>query len=215
MNKDNTNCSRTSVERYLLNKMTFDEETAFQKHLHTCDACKACLDAIRNVALLVSDEPLPIASAERKENRRHSPIFNLQLSSFNYRFVSAAACVLLMIGAGTYLWMRNSEGMPHDTHIMHQHRAAVEYADTAWTLLSPESPVSVVNPHEEPVVFRWDRESAFRLQLEADGKTVVDIDSTGTSCTLDTGVIAHYEQLDWTLTIAEKQHKGRLIIHTK
>ncbi|MDR3268028.1 MAG: zf-HC2 domain-containing protein, partial [Tannerella sp.] len=50
MNKNDTLCSRVGVERYLLNRMSPEEETLFQKHLHTCRACNAYLSAARNLA---------------------------------------------------------------------------------------------------------------------------------------------------------------------
>ena len=211
MNKNNTNCSRTSVERYLLNKMTSSEETAFQEHLHTCSACKAYLDAIRNVAMLVSDESLP--TLYPTPHTLH-PVYSIK-KILHSPFFSIAACLLLICGTGIYLLIRNSEGVPHETHIMHRDRASTAYADTTWTLLSPAQPVDIVNPAEEPVVFRWDRESAFRLQLEAGGKTVADITGTGTTCTFDSALVTRYEQLEWTLSIVGNKRKGRLIIQTK
>ena len=211
MNKDNTNCSRTPVERYLLNKMTPGEETAFQEHLRTCSACKAYLDTIRNVALFVSDEPLP--TLYPTPHTLH-PVYSIK-KIFHSPFFSIAACLLLVCGTGIYLLMHNPAGTPHDTHIMRQNRDSTAYVDTTWTLLSPAQPVGIVNPANEPVVFRWDREGSFRLQLETGGKIVADIDGTGTACTLDSALAARYEQLNWTLTIAGKEHKGKLIIQTK
>jgi len=209
MNKDDTICSRTSVERYLLNKMTTDEETEFQKHLCICSKCSEQLNVIRNLSLFISDE-LPVSESIFVQ-KKVAPIFSL---SSNMRWIMLAACLLPLFGIILHKSLHQS-GTPHDTHIMHENKATVEYADTSWELLSPSIPLCTVNPAEEEIVFRWNKEGAFHLQLVADGKTVAEIDSTGTDCTIDSFLAVRYKYLDWTLTIEGKELKGRLFIQTK
>jgi len=209
MNKDDTICSHTSVERYLLNKMTTDEETEFQKHLFICSKCSEQLNVIRDLSVFISDE-LPV-SAGKNVQKKAASILSL---STNMRWIMLAACLLPLFGIILHKSLHQS-GTPHDTHMMHQNKASVEYADTSWELLSPSIPLCTVNPNEDEIVFRWNREGAFHLQLEADGKTVAEIDSTGTDCTIDPFLAVHYKYLDWTLTIEGKELKGRLFIQTK
>jgi len=110
---------------------------------------------------------------------------------------------------------------------MHQNRAHVEYADTLSLteengnkldnvyLLFPEQPVCTVNPAKEEIVFRWNMESDYRLQMESDGKSVITITGTGMTCKIDSSQVIHYEQLDWTLVLKGKEMKGRLYIQNK
>ena len=207
MNKyvDNTICSHTSVERYLLNRMTTGEETVFQEHLHTCNTCKVYLDTLRNLSMILNEE-----SPERT-GIKQAPTFSL---SATMRWLMVAACLLPLFGIMLYRLL-HEPGTPHNTQITHQNKASIAYVDTTWVLFSPIHPVSIVNPAEEEIVFRWDRESAYCLQLEADGQTVAVIDSTGTACTIDPLLAVRYEQFDWTLTIGGKELKGRLFIQKK
>jgi len=205
MNIENTTCYRTSVERYLLNRMTAGEETAFQQHLCTCHTCRDRLNAIRNLSMIVGEE----WPAIRK--KKLAPTISM---STNMRWALVAACLLPVFGIFLHKTLHR-QGIPHETRIMIQNRADVEYVDTYWELISPAVPVSTVDPVAEEIVFRWNRESAYRLLLEADGRTIADIDSTGTAYTIDPALASRYEQLDWTLTIAGKEQKGRLFIRTK
>ena len=215
---DNSICSRTSVERYLLNRMTTGEETLFQEHLHACDACRDYLCAIRNVAGIIYDEsPEPEAIirkmpepevATRKKMR--TPVLSMTVTM---RRIMLAACLIPVCVIMLYRFLREP-GTPHDTHIMYQNKASVEYADTLL-LFFPTQPDCIVNPAKEEIVFRWNRESDYRLRLEADGMTVATIDSTGMDCRIDSSLAVRYEQLDWTLILAGKELKGRLFIQIK
>ena len=218
MNKyvDNTVCSRASVERYLLNRMTTDEETLFQEHLLVCDTCKGYLNILRNVAGISNDElteseaiirEMPKPESMNEKKKRTTAL------SVNMRWVLLAACLIPICLIMLYQFLRE-QGVPHDTHIMRQNKASVEYADTL-TLFFPAQPDCIVNPSKAEIVFRWNRESDYRLLLETAGKTVATIDSVGISYTVDTSLALRYEQLDWTLVVAGKELKGRLYIQTK
>jgi len=237
---DNTICSRTSVERYLLNNMMTDEETLFQEHLHTCNSCRVYLNTLRNLAGVSSDEmqelsgmsgeisePAEIKRQEptsKNREKKKSPVISL---STKMRWFLAAACLIPACGIFLYKFLREP-GIPHTTQIMHQNKASVDYADTSISsfsleevtvtgldtlrLLSPPQPVYTVNPAKEEIIFRWNRESDFRLQLNVDGKPVAEIDSTGISCTIDSSLATRHEHLDWILTIEGKELKGRIYI---
>ena len=224
-NFDHTICSLTSVERYLLNKMSTDEETLFQEHLHTCSACGAYLSSIRNLAGIKNEKSLSPTAMRLK--KRQVPLIFL---STNLLRVMAAACLLPVCVILLYKYLREP-GIPSDTQIIYQNKASVAYVDTSCFsrslsdkqanrldtlfLLSPTQPVSIVYPAEEEIVFRWHGESSFQLKLEANGKIVAYIDSVGTNCTIDSSLAACHEYLDWTLAIEGKKRKGRLYIQTK
>ena len=234
-NFDHTFCSRTSVERYLLNRMSTDEETLFQEHLYTCDACRVYLSSLRNLAGMSNDEAtnpaimtvkMPKPAAETRE-KKQTKVFPL---SVTMRWMLAAACLIPVGGILLYSFLREP-GIAHNTQIMHQNRASVEYADTSGSnlslsgdtiivhdslyLFSPDQPSCIIDPTEEEIVFRWNRESGYQLLLEVDGKTIANIDSVGTACTVDSALAIKYEHLDWTLTIEGKELKGKLYIQTK
>ena len=263
---DNTNCSRTSVESYLLNNMTTDEETLFQEHLLACSSCREYLNTLRNLAGVSSNEMqepegtnweipestvmsikpagmsgklqepavMSIKPADmsgklqepvaQNRKKKKTPVISL---STKMRWFLAAACLIPVCGIFLYKFLREP-GIPHTTQIMHQNKASVDYAETPVStfsldevtvigfdtlrLLSPPQPVYTVNPAEEEITFRWNRESDFRLRLEADGKTIAEIDSIGMSCTIDSSLATRHEHLDWTLTIEGKELKGTLHI---
>lgn len=214
-NFDNTICSRTSVERYLLNKMTPDEETLFQNHLDTCNDCRDYLDIIRNVAGICKDEMPDMAVNIPKipKSKVITPIKKLSAAihlPVSMRWVMLAAC-LIPVCVIIFNRFFREPGIPHSTHIMHQNRATVEYADSI-SLFFPIQPICTVHPAREEIVFRWNIESDYRIQLESDGKTVVTITGTGMTCKIDSLQIILYEQLDWTLVLQGKELKGRLYI---
>ena len=226
---DNTVCSRTSVERYLLNRMTAGEETLFQEHLCTCNTCRDYLNALRNVAGIIHEESPETSVLTLKKpavaTRKKKPATVFPLS-VNMRRIMLAACLIPACAIILYRFL-HEPGIPHDTQIMLQNKASVEYADTlsltegtvieldTLYLLFPAQPVSTVNPAREEIIFRWNRESDYQLRLEANGKTVVTIDSTGMACTIDSSLAVRYEQLDWTLILEGKELKGRLYIQSK
>jgi len=228
---DNTICSRTSVERYLLNRMTTDEETLFQEHLPTCNSCSGYLKVLRNVAGIDSDESLhaedtpqemlkpPVVTHEKKQAR----ILPL---SVTWRRIILAACLIPICLITLYCFL-HEPGIAHDPHINHQHKASVDYTDTftltegtvnsmdTLYLLFPTQPVCTVNPTKEDIIFRWNRECDYQLRLETDGKTVATIDSMGMTITIDSSLVVKYNQLEWTLILGGKKLKGTLNIQTK
>jgi len=98
-NFNNTICSRTSVERYLLNKMTPDEETLFQNHLDSCNDCTDYLNIIRNVAGIGKDE-LPyieVKATKTPEFEVLTPKKNFSAAlhlSVTMRLIMLAACLI-------------------------------------------------------------------------------------------------------------------------
>ncbi|MDR0845297.1 MAG: DUF3379 domain-containing protein [Tannerella sp.] len=110
--------SRSEAERYLLNRMSPDEETAFQTHLEACETCRACLKELRNLSIIL------IEKEETTAVRR-------QLSPW----MAAAACILLVVGFsffwGNYNTRTGQSGEPHDVFINQQQRATIDSVQPA------------------------------------------------------------------------------------
>ncbi|GHV51866.1 hypothetical protein FACS1894181_14360 [Bacteroidia bacterium] len=194
--KEKYNCSRMLVERYLLNQMQAEEEAVFQEHLEACGVCRSYLQEVRSLSRLVMEE-------------KEEPTVRRRL----YVWLSVAAGILLLAGVSVF-WgnyaARDAGGKPHDVHINHQRRASVDYAPVE--LLFPARPVCEINLGKEPLVFKWNREAAYRLRLASEGKLVFEADSVGDSCTPDVGKIAACKKLDWTLAIENKEMKGTIFL---
>lgn len=102
MEQKNNICSRSEVERYLLNKMSADEETLFQQHLTTCQECNAYLQTLRNLAGFVgSDNMQQIDFGEEKEKRSNRRSI--------YYWISTAASILLIFGISFYFLNKGSQ----------------------------------------------------------------------------------------------------------
>jgi anti-sigma factor RsiW len=133
MKRNDTICSRSEVERYLLNRMSPGEETQFQQHLAHCEACLTYLNSLRALSLFVG-EGLPQRLVQKKLQSSYK-----QRRYWLYR-LPVAACILLALGI---FFFRSGEslpedGLPHEVSIQFQHRASMETDSTA-TCFTPDS----------------------------------------------------------------------------
>lgn len=137
-------CSRVEVERYLLNKMSFDDETLFQEHLVTCRECRLYLQAIRNLSGFAGEGDLQnITSPEKKKD--------LKTGKRIYYWVSVAAGILLVFGLSFYFLNRQPQddanrlagtGVPADTLVTPQEIVLPDQ-------IAEESPSSQHQPAEK------------------------------------------------------------------
>ena len=86
-------CTYTTAQvgRYMMNKMSPEEETLFQEHLISCPTCRRKLQEMRNLAAALSANH-PNSLAKREYKKRH--------------FVKILVSILLFFsgGYGIYLW---------------------------------------------------------------------------------------------------------------
>jgi hypothetical protein len=205
MNRKNNSCTRVDAERYLLNQMTDDEETLFQQHLDTCETCRSCLRQVRS-----------LAQALLGDDDRRTAVFRLRpfkRPPLRYLFRAAAVGALLVAGGlSVFLSKRNagSDGA-HDLRIEHRRRAAIEYADASLELLSPPYPVCTLDVRATPLLFRWNRATAYRLRITSGGRTVIAVDSVGDCYTPEPAAVAACDSLLWMLETEGQVIKGIIV----
>ena len=206
MNIRNKPCSRTDAERYLLNQMTGDEETLFQEHLGTCETCRSCLEQIRSLSQIFL-----------KDDDRQHPFFKLRRSkkpSARYLGYRAAAAVILLAGGLAVFLSRRNAGQDgaHHLQIEYRHKATVEYADTTLEWLSPPYPLCTLNVRSAPLLFRWNRITAYRLRITSGDRTVIAVDSIGDCYTPDPAAVEACDSMLWTLETEELTRTGKIVI---
>jgi hypothetical protein len=204
MKLKNNSCSRADAERYLLNRMTNDEETSFQQHLETCEACRSCLRQVRS-----------LSQAFLADNDRQTAVFRLRpfkRPPVRYLFRAAAAGILLAGGLSVFLSRRNAgNGDAYDLQIEHQHRATVAYADTSFQLLSPPYPVCTLDVRTTPLLFWWNRETAYLLRITSGGRTAVAVDSVGDRYMPEPVAVVAYDSLEWMLEADGQVITGKIV----
>lgn len=90
-------CTYTTAQvgRYMMNKMSPEEETLFQEHLISCPACHRKLQEMRNLAAALSANR-PHSPAKREHKKRH--------------FVKILVSIVLFFSGsyGIYWWQSHS-----------------------------------------------------------------------------------------------------------
>ncbi|MFR3328785.1 MAG: anti-sigma factor family protein [Odoribacter splanchnicus] len=82
------------IGRYLFDKMTQEEETAFQFHLSQCEKCRTDLQAIRDLTEGLKEDGIP-------EEASVSPLTSRNKSFRNY-FIAASILLLCCLGIVFY-----------------------------------------------------------------------------------------------------------------
>ena len=93
------------LSRYLLNRLTQDEETAVQEHLRQCPECAGRLEAMRKLRNVFFEDT---ESQDRK-----SVIFRIVRS----RWTKVAAAVIIVAGIGLF----TAETVRNRSNILEQH----------------------------------------------------------------------------------------------
>jgi hypothetical protein len=203
-NNSHNFCSPLQTERYLLNRMTEEEETLFQQHLDTCETCRSYLKRVRDLSQAFREDDRPQTTLSRLRPLKRPPV--------RYFFRAAAAGVLLVVGLSVFLSRRGQEyDGAHDLQIEHQHRAAVDYAD-ALEVSSPAQPVCTLDVRTTPLIFRWNRVTDYRLRITSGNRLVFTLDSVGDRYAPEPAAIAPYDSLEWTLEADETIIRGKIVV---
>ena len=191
-------CNREQVGRYLLNRMTAEEETRFQQHLAGCKSCRQYMGQIRSLASLLKEEELGGLSLCRNE----------RTNNIKRYWISIAASLLLLVGLSVFWFVRRTSGEVYPTSVMYKNRATYEQTDNQ--VVSPNQKTVQVKGYQD-VCFRWDTEATFHLKIK-DGVTVLfEIAGKGSEYVLPVKNYSAYPSLHWDLTVGEQSYSGELI----
>lgn len=193
-------CSKKRVERYLLNQMTLDEETCFQKHLMQCELCRAYVSEIRMIASIVGNEDLTFCAPQNK--RKMIQIWK--------RGFSVVACLILLVGISTF-WIKKYQTKEriYSTSIEYNNRASAD--EVGINLLFPIKD-TISQKRNQPVLFRWTPSSAFHLQIFHEGINLLEIEGNGTDYILSPTIFISYPSITWNLVIDEHSYFGQIIL---
>jgi hypothetical protein len=94
-----THIENSYIEKYVLNLLSEKEERQFQEHLLECEECFSKLQSVRKLATLLSDIESNVEN--NIENIEKKPA----IIHFFLKY-SAAASIILLVGAGAYLFFK-------------------------------------------------------------------------------------------------------------
>ncbi|MDH6341577.1 hypothetical protein M2480_000966 [Parabacteroides sp. PFB2-12] len=208
MNQQCKTYPREQAERYLLNKLSWEDETAFQLHLKECEACRSYIQTIRRFAQSINDKELdlPIVPPARKTIGRR-----LNLS----RWISIAASILLVAGFSLYYYshqqsLSGENNSEHELLINEQHRAKKEYIGDSVELIFPNESICTIDLQEDPLLFKWAEDAYFELQLTHENKILLEMQDYGKEYAPNSEKIKPYSWVDWVLLLNGQEKKGRI-----
>lgn len=144
-------CTSVQAERYLLNQMDVGEEANYQKHLHRCKTCQKYIASIRTMAGMIGEEEVLNVSVLISHPKSKTKVWL-------YRWISAAACVMMAVSISFYWWRQSSyEQKGERMSIEYLHKNAGEYwtysDSTVW--LPPLKPSPIEIKIEQPWIYKW------------------------------------------------------------
>ncbi|MDR1919943.1 MAG: zf-HC2 domain-containing protein [Tannerellaceae bacterium] len=199
-------CSRIQTERYLLNRLSAEEETRFQEHLETCQDCRRYVDSVRTLSALMGGDELHYATHQRAEPRKTARLLSL------WPYISVAASVLLLVGISFYWVYRTDEygTTSHETSINELSKGDLEEAP--FQLLFPDKDTLSISTVKAPLIFKWNKAVDYRLILRAGNQTLVEVESSGDSYTLEVEKLGNWPAIDWVLYVENKEWNGRIYL---
>jgi len=199
-------CSQAQAGKYLLNKMTPDEETLFQSHLEACKTCQAYVNTVRRLSCLISDEEpayLQTAAATKQQNAQKIRLWSI---------ASIAASVLVILGISYAVFTnRESESgvLAHETFI--EQRTTADRMEIAVEMLFPDKEIVTMDA-DRPLVFKWNKETDYKLVVKHDNQLVLETEGFGELYELATKSMEGFTELDWVLTAEGQDFKGTIHI---
>ena len=201
-------CSKAQAERYLLNKMSPDEETLFQMHLESCRDCRKYVDSIRNLSYLLSDETPVFMGTFSKKNPETKKRIRL------WSYVSIAACILMIIGVSHSIFKYRNGGFGNSTHITHiDYQSKADKADMKLKMVSPKKEIMLLYPGI-PIVFKWNMVTYYKLVVLQADQTLVETIGFGDSYIMSLFTkIEDSTDLNWILVAEDNELKGTIYVN--
>jgi len=205
--QDSKYCSKINTEKYLLNKMSSEEETIFQMHLEECIGCRTYLNLIRNLSCVIAEEELvyaKISGAKTKIKVKTVPLWS---------FFSIAASIIIIIGITFTIFNKRESQFgitTHDTYINTIYKA--DKSTTVEEMLFPDKEEITLNS-SKPLEFRWKRETNYELKVFEGRKTVLDVTGFGDHFF---PLIVEKDKsfmLDWLIKIDNDEFRGVIYIN--
>lgn len=197
-------CNKTQVERYLLNRMTEEEEILFQKHLINCETCRNYLSKIRRLAAIVGQDGLYINTKIHNNKSVHAPYLKY--------WISTAACILLVTGIST-LWYKKqqNENTLYPTSIEHKIRSTNDKVEVK--LFYPDKD-TIRLYEEESLLFKWKPQCSFHLKIIYKDKLILDEKGYGQNYSVPIKLLTSDSELIWNMTIDSLVYSGIILNET-
>lgn len=197
-------CNKIQVERYLLNRMTEEEEFLFQKHLTNCESCRRYITKIRKLASVVGEEGFYVNTGTSKEKTFH--IRHLRF------WMSTAACILLLVGISTFWYNKqHNENILYPTTIEHRNRATNSKVEVK--LLYPnKDTIRIIRG--KSLLFKWEPESSFHLKIKNRNKIILDEKGYGQEYSIPIKTFTLNSIFTWNITIDSLDYSGVILNET-
>lgn len=196
-------CNKTQVERYLLNRMTEEEEILFQKHLIDCESCRNYLSKIRKLAAIVGKDELYINTIHKNKS--------VDIPYLKY-WISTAACILLLTGIST-LWYKKqqNENILYPTSIEHKIRSTNDKVEVK--LLYPDKDTIKLYSGDY-LLFKWEPQCSFHLKIIYKNKLILDEKGYGQNYSVPIKLLTSDSEFIWNMTIDSLVYSGIILNET-
>jgi hypothetical protein len=204
---NNMVCSPLQAERYLLNRMTANEEDRFQQHLEHCSICREYLKRVRTLSALIGDE-----DSSSLEEAESGPALRRRLRTSSAIAIAASLALLLVFSlywvAGEY----PANGLTsHIPFIREMSRA--NGGNVGLQVLFPDRDTVTFIISEKPLVLKWNMAAGYKLTLRSGGKKILQAKGFSDHYSFDREDLLRYRRIDWTLDVGGFARKeGHIIL---
>lgn len=187
-------CSTAQADRYLLNRMSAEEEDSFQEHLEQCASCSDYLKRVRTLSSLISGEEATAYEEEFEAATQLRRRLKLRTQ------LSVAAAIALLLSVSLYWLAGEYPGNGLTSHIPFiSEMSRARGADADLQVLFPDKDTLTFIISEKPLVLKWNKAVNYKLTLRSNGKMVMQIRAFGDHYSPGREELARHRHLDWTL----------------
>ena len=204
---NNMVCSPLQAERYLLNRMTTNEEDMFQQHLEHCGGCRDYLAQVRMLSAIIGGEDSTALAEEESETALRR---RLKMPAV----LTMAAALALLVVFSLYWVADEYPGNRLTSHIPFiREMSRANGGEAGLKVLFPDRDTVTFVISEKPLILKWNMTVNYKLILRSDGKTILQVKGVGDYYSLDREELLRYRRIDWTLDVGGfARKKGHIIL---